>query len=130
MLNYFHIYALKGRVLIDGPQAIEKGPSYGEFICLGLEDILPTLSDKEHLQENYIILLARVICEYLPFFKKNFAECVPKHIDHQYSEQMAQKSDVVSYTLIFLSLLIIIDRFFSLRYHWVYCFTVNSITMT
>ena len=112
MLNYFHIYALKGRVLIDGPQAIEKGPSYGAFICLGLEDILPTLPDKEHLQENYIILFARVICEYLPFFKRNFAECVPKHIDHQYSEQMAQKSDVVSYTLIFLSLLIIIGCFF------------------
>ena len=96
MLNYFHIFALKGRVF-NGPQAPQKGPSYGEFLCLALEDILPMLSDKDHLQENYIVLFARVICEQLPFFKKNFSECVPLHIDHCYSEQMSQKSDVVSY---------------------------------
>lgn len=96
MLNYFHIYAVKSRFFINGPQAIQKGPSYGEFLCLGLEDILPTLSDKQQLEENYIVLFARVLCEYLPFFKKNFAECIPVNINHQYSEQMSQKSDVVS----------------------------------
>ena len=99
MLNYFHIYAVKSRLFIDGPQALGKGPGYGEFLCLGLEDILPTLSDKEQLEENYIVHFARVICEYLPFFKKKFAECVPVQIDHQYSQEMSQKSDVVSYIL-------------------------------
>ena len=33
MLNYFHIFVLKGRVDIDGSQAPQKGPSYGEFLC-------------------------------------------------------------------------------------------------
>ena len=100
MLNYFHIYSVKSRLFIDGPQVIQKGPGYGELLCLGLEDIMPTLADKQQLQENYIIIFARVICEYLPFFKKNFAECVPVHINHQYSQEMSQKSDVVSCTLV------------------------------
>jgi hypothetical protein len=94
MLNYFHIYAVKSRLLIDDPRAIWEGPGYGEFLCLGLEEVLPTLSDKEQLQENYIVHFARIVCKYL---KKNFAECVPVHIDHQYSQEMSQKSDVVSY---------------------------------
>ena len=56
-------------------------------MLVGIEDILPTLSDKDRLQENYIIVhFARVICEHLPFFKKHFGECVPLHIDHCYSE--------------------------------------------
>ena len=38
-----------------------------------------------------------MICEHLPFFKKNFGDCIPLHIDHRYSEQMSQISDVVSY---------------------------------
>ena len=83
-------------------QALQKAPSYGEFLCLGIEDILPTLSDKDHLQENYIVLFARVICEHIPFSKKNFGECVPLHIEHCYSEQMSQKSDVVSYNNVLL----------------------------
>ena len=97
MLNYFHIYGVKSRLVINTPQPILRGPSYGEFLCLGLEDILPTLSDKQQLEENYIILFARVLCGYVPFFKKNFAECIPVHIHHQYSEEMSKKSDIVSY---------------------------------
>ena len=79
---------------------------------LGLEDILPTFSDKQQLQENYVVLFARVLCEYLPFFKKRFAECVPHHINHQYSEQMSKKSDVVSCTCCALYITIYSSYFF------------------
>ena len=113
MLNYFHIYAVKSRLFIDGPQALGKDPGYGEFLCLGLEDILPTLSDKKQLEENYIVHFARVICKIFLF---NFAECVPVQIVDQYSQEMSQKSDVVSY--IYIKLYSNIQQIFMYVYHF------------
>lgn len=65
-------------------------PSYGEILCLSLDDILPSKDDQRKLLEKYCVLFARVICEHIPFFQK-FADCVPSHI-----KQMSQKSEVVS----------------------------------
>ena len=101
MLNYFHVYAVNIRGFIpDNSSAIQARapPSYGKLLCLELQDILPTRSDKQQLLEHYNIQFARVICESVPFFKKNFSDCVPHHIKHDYSEQMSQKSEVVSHT--------------------------------
>jgi len=95
MLNSFHLYAVKSRVIPPEKAQSLIQPSYGELLCLTLNDILPTPDDKSKLISNYCVLFARVICEHIPFFNK-FADCVPAHIDHSYSKEMSQKSEVVS----------------------------------
>ena len=93
MLNYFHMYAVNTRVFSD--ENAQKQPSYGELLCLHLQDILPTFNDKQQIERNYCIHFARIICQYIPFYKTRFADCVPKHIMHQHSAEMSQKSEVV-----------------------------------
>lgn len=95
MMNNFHIYGVKSRVMTPETAKSDTQPSYGELLCLSLDDILPSKDDQRKLLENYCVLFARVICEHIPFFQK-YADCVPSHINHTYSKQMSQKSEVVS----------------------------------
>ena len=56
---------------------------------------LPTVDDIANLRLNYIVLCARVLVRRLSYLQ-SFADCVPSHIQHELSEQMANKSTVVS----------------------------------
>ena len=47
--------------------------------------------------ENYTILVARTLVTYMPAFLQ-FRKVVPKHIKHEYTEEMSKKSEVVSTT--------------------------------
>lgn len=42
------------------------------------------------------VLVARILVEHLQFFSEDFKGLVTQHIQHQYSTQMSQKSEVVS----------------------------------
>ena len=95
MLNSFHMYGVKARITPPESLRTDNPPSYGEFLCLSLEDILPTPPDKSQMLEDYCVLFARILCSQIPFFEK-FSSCVPKHISHKYSSEMSQKSEVVS----------------------------------
>ena len=94
MLNYFHSYSVKSRITPPESMQSEQPPSAGEFLCLALEDILPSSEDKSQILSNYCILLSRVLCKHIPYFYK-LSSCVPKHIEHQFSEEMSKKSEVV-----------------------------------
>ena len=64
-----------------------------------LEPILrlfPTAKDHKALQQNFVIHIARILAAYMPFFSFAFDDVVDKHIKHEYSKEMAQKSQVVS----------------------------------
>ena len=84
MLNNFHIYGVKSRVIPPERAQSVIQPSYGELLCLTLDDVLPTPDDKSKLLDNYCVLFARAVCKHIPFFQK-FADCVPVHIDHLYA---------------------------------------------
>ena len=60
--------------------------------------ILLSLEDDSDLEENFKILIARVLCENLPFFKETFDGVLTWHIKHCYYEEMSKKSDIVSCT--------------------------------
>lgn len=98
MMNNFHLYGVKARALTPEAARSDTQPSYGELLCLSLNDILPSTDDQRKLLDNYCVLFARVICEHIPFFRK-FEKCVPSHINHPYTQQMSQKSEVVSVLL-------------------------------
>ena len=95
MLNSFHMYGVKARITPPESLRTDNPPSYGEFLCLSLEDILPTPPDKSQMLEDYCVLFVRILCSQTPFFEK-FSGCVPKHISHKYLSEMSQKSEVVS----------------------------------
>lgn len=88
-LHYFHTYALQDRVdlssLSDEPRPLPTP--------IDLTVILPDKADDECLQNNFAILMSRVVCKYVPFFSRYKAE---RHIKHEYSRQMSHKSVVVS----------------------------------
>lgn len=92
-LHYFHSYAVRDRIGLDHLSC--DGDHVGDIRTLPASAVLPTVGDCVGVRKNYIILAARVIVNNLPHF--TFLQpCVVQHIPHQFSKEMAVKSDIVS----------------------------------
>ena len=85
--HFFHTYAVKDR--IDLSDKIQVPEVYN------LKKLLPSSGDKKELLSNYGFLFTQTLQKYMPYFKKL---CVGMewHITHEYSSEMAQKSEIVS----------------------------------
>lgn len=91
-LHYFQILAVLDR--IDFHHLSNDKP-IGEVSTLPISTFLPDRDDCRSLRSNYAILLGRELVKSIPYFK-DFADCIPIHIKHMYSQEMSQKSVVVS----------------------------------
>ena len=91
-LHYFHSYAVRDRVNVDGLNETMSCPDIG---AIDLNLLLPTPQDEREILKNMSILVARILKKHIPFFKK-LGKGIEKHIPHQYSEEMSGKSNVVS----------------------------------
>ena len=91
-LHYFHTYAVRDRVDLSGVSDVPMSP---DLSSTDLFDLLPTRADQEVLVQNFAILMAHVLRKNMPFFAK-YGEKVENHIEHVCSQQMSQKSEVVS----------------------------------
>ena len=93
-LHYFHSYAVQNRVnvsnLSDSPVNITLSP---ERMAIS---ILPSIEDDSKVKCNMAVLVSRVLASHMKFFNFSFADAVKWHIEHQFSEEMSQKSVVVS----------------------------------
>ena len=49
----------------------------------------------ENLVKNWAVIVSRVVTKYLPPFQ-SFRDVVVRHIPHEYSKEMSQKSNSVS----------------------------------
>lgn len=91
-LHYFHTYATLDRfnsaIHSEELPNIPQQPKW--------EDLLPSSSDITALEDNFSILLGRVLCQHMPFFEKYFVGAIPSHIDHPLAKEMSQKSEVVN----------------------------------
>ena len=91
-LHYFHAYAVKDRVIPKGlsNQRPQKGIDEVE-----MQEILPTAEVQESILSDLCYIIPRVIAEYLlPY--KTFRKAVHYHIPHAHSQEMTEKSEVVS----------------------------------
>lgn len=88
-LHYVQVYGVKDRV--DYSKLSTSRPSP----CESLYTIIPTSSDYQTLKDNFSQLVARVLVEYIPYFSEDFKGLATRHILHDYSQEMAKKSDVV-----------------------------------
>ena len=61
-----------------------------------MKRLLPTKKDDEELHNNFKILLSRILANHIEIFKFGFSDVVSWHITHKYSQQMSEKSKVVS----------------------------------
>lgn len=95
-IHFFHHMAAQERV---SSHHLESEEPTAPITSLQLEDILPNYADYKQLRTNFIVLLARIITSRLEQFKC-LSDVVPLHIDHEHSEAMKQKCNVVSATLI------------------------------
>lgn len=93
--HWFHMVAVKDRVVagdisVTEPTALVKD--------LQLHTFLPTIQDCIKHNDEFIILVARILTDHFPAWKC-LQESVPSHIPHKFSREMAMKSDIV-YTCI------------------------------
>lgn len=96
-LHYFHSFAAKDRC---DTSELQDNPSLPDvdLTSFSCDVILPSEEDFTTLQDNYTIIVARVIQKYMPFFKQN----VPKVVRHIHTAEMSQKSDVVCFIDIYM----------------------------
>ena len=91
-LHYFHSYGVRDRVNIDDYSDQFEPPDHGS---IELTHILPSQLDDSAMLNNFSILIARILKKYMPFFKE-FGDGLERHIQHEYTHEMSQKSEVVS----------------------------------
>ena len=91
-LHYFHTYAVRDRVDMSQFSGTSGNVDFGE---IRLQEILPTCRDEVALRDNFAILVGRVLAKYMPFFA-TLAKGLERHIPHDFSAEMSQKSEVVN----------------------------------
>lgn len=91
-LHYFNSYAVKDRLPTSH---LEDKPCLPDFSSFAPSKLLPTGGDDKSIQDNFTILISRVLSKNFPFFEK-FATGVPKHIEHKYYKELSKKSEIVS----------------------------------
>lgn len=93
-MHAFHMYATKDRV--DASTLPDDKPVQ-DLEAIPISTFMPSIGDSIVLRENYVTLVSRVLVKHLKYFS-SFIKCVPEHIKHEHSAEMAKKSEIVSIT--------------------------------
>lgn len=91
-LHYFHSYAVRDRINLANVSDVAITPELSE---VDLTKILPTPEDDEALIYTYSLLVFRVLKKHMSHFAK-FGRDVERHVQHEFSFEMAQQSIAVS----------------------------------
>ena len=91
-IHWTHQYAIKDRVI---DRMLESRQRQKPVCDIQLAELLPDAKTCVRLQKRWSVLVSRVVTSYLKEFKF-LQRRVVRHIPHQYSQQMSQKSDIVS----------------------------------
>ena len=92
-LHYFHSYAIKDRIKISDVSDVS--PSNTPTAELVISTVQPDDEDDALIHDEFAVLVSRILCKHMLFFKSNYADVVHWHIEHKYSREMSKKSDVV-----------------------------------
>ena len=87
------MYAVKDRI-----QGLEMADCHPQADVSKLLDttFLPSEDDCQALRQDFIVLVARVLVKYLPWFIV-IKPVVADHMPHRYTNCMGQKSEIVSH---------------------------------
>ena len=67
--------------------------SIADLLARRWQSFLPSHEDIHHVKQNLVIIVARMLTEYIKALSP-LSKSVPKHIQHKYTQQMSQKSEV------------------------------------
>ena len=90
-LHYFHVYGVRDRIDVS---RLDDQPSLPSLSDIDVTSLLPNTDDEKALMDLFSVHVARVLKKFMPFFAK-FGNGLARHIQHQYSSEMSQKSEVV-----------------------------------
>ena len=98
-----------------------EGP-IGDIRSTPFDVFLPTKQDCEMLRKDFVVLISRVLVQYVPELKQ-YADVVPLHIPHEMSSELAKKSEIVRDAcqlscIIYVQCYSFTHHYFC-RYHWV-----------
>lgn len=91
-LHYFNTMAVRDRIDMSVFSDEEK---MLDLSTVNLDSLLPDEIDIKAIRTNFSVLVSRVLVKYLPAFQV-LQSVVSKHITHQHSKEMSQRSEVVS----------------------------------
>jgi len=94
-LHYFNVLAIQDRI-----PTFHLSEERMSTPTLEINDFLPSNNDYTALKNSFAILISRILCNHMEFFKKVFGKHVTYHIPHKYSAEMCKPSNVVSVQLI------------------------------
>ena len=99
IIHWVNLNAVKNRVLANH---LSNDNPVKSVLELEKVEFLPSPEDNEAYLQNITALATRVVVRNIPAFSQ-FKDIVVKHILHEYSDVMKEKSDLVSIHLIFSS---------------------------
>lgn len=114
-LHYFHSFAVKDRVNLHDVSDIP--PTTTPSISTVLPKLLPSKDDDAVIYDDFAILLARMMCDNMPYFKENYGDVVERHIPHKHQEEMSARSEVVSTVYVQVCMSVHSQSFNSHRFH-------------
>jgi hypothetical protein len=90
-LNYFNMYAVKDRIDLSSLSSYK--PEIDTDV--DLTRLFPSTNVQSQIFEIMVVLVARVLVEHIPAVRFYFEDAVEYHVNHKYSSEMSQKSEVV-----------------------------------
>ena len=91
-LHYFHVYAVEDRV---NSNQMSNQMHMIDPKMVDLDMLLPSNDDGKIMETNFCTLISRVLVKHMKHLHP-YASSINQHILHKYSEEMSQKSKVVS----------------------------------
>ena len=88
MIHMYSLLAVRSRVQ-QQEYTCEKPVT--DLMMLPPDHFLPTISDVRKVENNLVIIVARVLCKYITSLHP-LSNAITKHIEHKFSKEMAKKS--------------------------------------
>ena len=92
MFNMVQAYAALDR--INSLHLSDDSPSPEDVESIPLHKLLPCEMDEVDLRSQMTVIVERILCTHIPFFE-DVKDNIIWHIPHQYSNESAQKSEMV-----------------------------------
>jgi len=89
LVHMYSLLAVKGRVPFEGPSTARGG----DLSSREPSSFLPTEADVDAIKHNLTVLVGRTLTTYIKCLQP-LSKVLPAHIHHNFSVQMAQKSEV------------------------------------
>lgn len=93
---YRHVYV---HVCLCAYVDLPNDDPIGDICSAPFDVFLPTKQDCEMLRRDFVVLISRVLVQYVPELKQ-FGDVVPLHIPHSMSSEMTKKSEMVRLEII------------------------------